>query len=471
MSRRRLVAPWSAYLAGGSLLCLLYVFVAPFKGSGPVINLLGLSPVLAILAALRLYGGGDRPVWRTPWSWFAVGLLLFWCGDLYTYSYPLLLHRDVPFPSIGDAAYILVYPALMAGLLLLARRRSSGRDIGGTVDAAIMTLGLALPSWVVLIAPYLHDGSLSPLARIVSVAYPLGDVLLLAAAVRLALDTGRRSPAFYLLSSSIVLLLITDFVYGVLIMQGTYNHQLWLDVGWIGFYLLWGAAALHPTMRQLAEPEQGRTSVLTSFRLSLLTGASLIAPAIGLVRDIHDGDFDYAVIRAASLVLFGLVVVRMAGLVRQQERSLARERLLSEAGSALVAATTREGIDRVAAEAARDLAGQGTGVLVCSVDGDHGVEVVSDGEPRRVDPALAMRLVLASGSDGRLELAAQDLEALGIPTDRKRGLAVAIPARRTGAGLLLVAGEQQPAQALQELLQHAGLSSHVQFVAVAEEGK
>jgi diguanylate cyclase (GGDEF)-like protein/PAS domain S-box-containing protein len=452
MSRRRLVAPWSAYLVAGAVLCLLYVFVAPFKGSGPVMNLLGLSPVLAILTALRLHGRGDRAVWQTPWAWFAIGLLLFWCGDLYTYSYPLLLHREVPFPSTGDAAYILVYPALMAGLLLLARRRSSGRDMGGTVDAAILTLGLALPSWVALIAPYLHDGSLSPLARIVSVAYPMGDVLLLAAAVRLALGTGRRGSAFFLLSSSIVLLLATDFVYGVMILNGTYDHQLWLDIGWIGFYLLWGAAALHPTMPQLSEPEQGRTSILTPFRLSLLTGASLIAPAIGLVRDIHQGDFDYAVIRVASLVLFGLVIVRMAGLVRQQERSLARERMLSEAGSALVAATTREAIDRVAADAARDLAGPKTSVLVCSVDGDHGVDVVSDGEPRRVDPSLAMRLVLASGSEGRLDLAKRDLQALGIPAEHKRGLAVPIPARRTGAGLLVVAGEHEPAQALQELL-------------------
>ncbi len=39
---------------------------------------------------------------------------------------------------------------------------------------------------------------------------------------------------------------MTDFVYGLLILHGTYDHQLWLDVGWIGFYILWGAAALHP---------------------------------------------------------------------------------------------------------------------------------------------------------------------------------------------------------------------------------
>jgi diguanylate cyclase (GGDEF)-like protein/PAS domain S-box-containing protein len=452
MSHRMVQAAWRMYLTGGAGICLLYVFVAPFQGSGPVINVLGLSTVVAILVALRVHRRHGRSEWQTPWAWFAVGMALFWCGDLYTYSYPLLMDREVPFPSIGDGTSVLVYPALMTGLLMLARRRGRRRDVGGTVDAAILTLGLALPSWVSLIAPYLHDGSLTSPARVISVAYPMGDVLLLAAAVRLTLHAGRRTPAFYLLTSSIVFLLMTDFVSGVLILDGTYAHQLWLDVGWIGFYLLWGAAALHPTMPDLAEPVGGRTSVLTRFRLSLLTGASLIAPAIGLVRDVHDGDFDYAAIRVASLALFGLVIVRMAGLVRQQERSLARERMLSEAGSALVAATTREAIDSVAAEAARGLAGPGLTVLVCATDAGHGVDVVSWGRPQRVEPTLAMRLLQAAGADGQIALHDDDLSGLAIPAARRRALVVRVPALRTGQGLLVVAGEEEAVPELHERL-------------------
>src|ERR671925_2315298 len=111
---------WQVYLAGGALLCALYALVPPFAGSGPVMNLLGLSPVVAILVGLRLY----RPKSSGPWLCFAIGFTLFWCGDLYTYSYPRLFGADVPFPSPGDAAYVAVYPALMAGLLLLVRRRN-----------------------------------------------------------------------------------------------------------------------------------------------------------------------------------------------------------------------------------------------------------------------------------------------------------------------------------------------------------
>jgi diguanylate cyclase (GGDEF)-like protein/PAS domain S-box-containing protein len=344
---------WMLFLAAGAAITALYLFVKPFAGSGPVINVLGLAPVVAIAVGVRLH----RPEARLAWSWVAIGFVLFWLGDVYTYTYPIVLHREVPFPSLGDASYLAVYPALIAGVLILQRRRSRRTDRGSAIDAAILTVGLALPSWVWLIAPYVHDHSLSTAGRLVSVAYPLADVLLLAVAVRLALNGGQRRLAFHLMSASIICLLVTDFVYGLMLLQGTYDHQLWLDVGWIGFYLLWGAAALHPSMAEIDQPAAQSGGVLTRFRLGLLAGASLIAPTIGIVDDLNAGDYDFAVVRAASIVLFGLVVSRMAGLMRQQERSLERERMLSAAGADLVAATSREEIDEVALAAAHSMAG------------------------------------------------------------------------------------------------------------------
>ena len=246
-ARMRALPLWQVYLAVGALLSALYVCVPPFAGSGPVFNLLGLSPRdrdRLRRPALPASGAG-------PWRWFAIGFVLFWLGDLYTYSYPRLTGTEVPFPSIGDAAYVLVYPALMMGLLILVRRRNPERDRAGAIDSLIMTLGLALISWIVLIQPSLHDDELSTVAKLVSIAYPIGDILLLAAAIRLAVDTGTRRPAFYLLVASIVALLATDFAYGLVTLAGAYDGQVWLDVGWISFYLLWGAAALHPSMREL----------------------------------------------------------------------------------------------------------------------------------------------------------------------------------------------------------------------------
>jgi diguanylate cyclase (GGDEF)-like protein/PAS domain S-box-containing protein len=305
---------WAAYLLVGALATAAYLWLPPLKGSGPVMNLIGLTPVAAIAIGIRRH----KPAAAKAWALLAAGSAFFWFGDLYTYSYPKLFHVDVPFPSIGDASYIAMYPVMLAGLLMLVRRRSAGRDRSSLIDGLILTVGLALPSWVALIAPYLHADDLGLIGKLVSVAYPVGDVILLGGAVRLALDAGRREPAFYLLSGSIALLLVTDFVYGVLTLHGTYSHtMLWLDAGWIGSYLLWGAAGLHPSMARLAEPVPGREVVLTRFRLGLLTVASVIAPVVGLIHDLHSRAYDYIVVQGASIVLFGLVIVRMAGLVRE----------------------------------------------------------------------------------------------------------------------------------------------------------
>ena len=109
--------------------------------------------------------------------------------------------------------------------------------------------------------------------------------------------------------------------------------------------------------------------MLTRFRLALLSCASLIAPAFEFQHDLRRGDYDMAVVTAGSAVLFGLVVLRMAGLVRQQERSLERERTLSSAGAALVGATGRDEIQAVAVDSARGLAGPGSIALVLTGDG------------------------------------------------------------------------------------------------------
>ena len=87
LSRRIPTLPlWQQYLAGGASVCALYVFVPPFAGSGPVMNLIGLSAVIAIALGVRRH----RPEYRRPWWWFAGGLTLFWLGDVYTYTYPKL---------------------------------------------------------------------------------------------------------------------------------------------------------------------------------------------------------------------------------------------------------------------------------------------------------------------------------------------------------------------------------------------
>ncbi len=449
-SRRQGLQLWQGYLAFAAVGAFLYMLVPPLKGNAAFFNALGLTSWIAVIVGIRR----NRPGYSLPWWLFAVGLFLYWLGDVYTYSYPkYILHAEVSFPSIGDAIYLTVYLALMLGLLLLVRRRNPQRSRNTLIDAAILTLGLSLLSWVLLIAPYLHDGTMTLLPKLVSVAYPLGDIVLLAAAIRLALDSGQRRPSFYLLSASIVSLLVTDFVYGVMTLDNAFHHQLLLDLGWFSYQVLWAAAALHPSMVALQEPAGPPEAKLTPLRLSLLTGASLIAPVCILLKELRRGDLDLIVIICASVVLFGFVVMRMVGLVRQQERSVARERLLSSCGAALVSCATREEMQKAALKVVVPLLeGSGAGVL-CLVE--PASQPTSTGEAlgavaRSDDPRWPTRELPEHMGTRLLRLASEDsyrdmrldtalLGALELPREWICGLVLPLPVRDGVMGLLLIA--------------------------------
>ena len=101
-----------------------------------------------------------------------------------------------------------------------------------------------------------------------------------------------------------------------------------MDAGWIFFYLLWGAAALHPSMQELSEVEADRQPRLSWLRLALLAGASLTAPALEIFKVIPTHNWDLLFVIGASALLFSLVVG-----AHDRARPPAREVGLARAGA------------------------------------------------------------------------------------------------------------------------------------------
>jgi PAS domain S-box-containing protein len=296
--------------------------------------LLGWSSVAAIAVGVRLH----RPEAKNAWYLVLAGVAMFIAGDdLYSFlSY--VAHEDVPFPSFVDFFYLAVYPLLTVGLVLLVRKRSPGRDRGSVLDAAIITGGLGLLSWVFLIVPYFRSHDMGVLERFTSISYPLGDVALLAIAVRLAVGSGRRPLSFWLLAGSIVPLLVADGLYGYMNLAGTWYEHNPVDVGWIVFYVAWGTAALHPSMRQLSLRAKSMPRV-TGRRLAVVGSAALIPPAVLFVEQWLGSVVDGVAISITGAVLFVLVLSRTAGLAREvaDNHSEARFRsLINNASDAII---------------------------------------------------------------------------------------------------------------------------------------
>jgi diguanylate cyclase (GGDEF)-like protein/PAS domain S-box-containing protein len=313
-----------------------------WPGQVPAWAMLGLSAVVAIVYGVRR----NRPKSPIGWWFIAGGVLLFITGDTtYQFWHQIMGQQDIPFPSFIDAIYLAVYPALAIGLLLLIRRRVTGGDRATLIDALTVTLGVGLLSWVFLIGPNVR-GTGTLLVRLTAAAYPLGDVLLLALLAHVWSNGGFRHAAGRLLAIGTVGTLISDTLYGLanLHPNGNWNDGNVIDLGWILFYACWGAAALHPSMRALSEPRPASTPRTTKSRLILLAGVSLIAPVVLFVESESGHPIDGPVIAVVAGLMFLLVLLRMAGVVRAHEQAVTREHVLRRSSAELLAAAGRDGI-------------------------------------------------------------------------------------------------------------------------------
>ena len=306
---------------------------------------IGLASVLSIVGGVLWY----RPAHPWPWLLLAAGQLLFVAGDV-TFGYYEHIAGGTPFPSPADALYLLAYPVLAAGLWLLVRQGSTRTEWTSLIDAATVTVALGIVAWELLMIPYTRDDSLSLAEKLVSIAYPLGDVLLLAVAARLIFGGTARSVSYVLVCLSFVCLLIADPLYSLTTIRGDHGSGSAIDAGWILAYLLIGAAALHPSMRETAELTPEHAPKLTPLRLACLAAAALAAPAVLAFRPERTGV-------ACTAILVVLVGTRLAGIVASHERALDRESRLRTAAATLVAATTDEEIHRAAVETAAAFAG------------------------------------------------------------------------------------------------------------------
>jgi diguanylate cyclase len=231
--RRRL---WLVYGAVG-ITVMAVALPLPGLPHAIVYNLTGLSAVVAILLGVRLH----HPPRRGMWYLLAGGLAVFVAGDVVYSVYAYVLFRE-PFPSPADGLYLASYPLLAAGMLVMIRSRTRGRDRAGLIDALMVATGLGLLSWTFLMKPIADDPSLTLGSRLISLAYPLADVLLLVVLARLVTGPGARTTAYWLLAAAVLLQLGADVVYAVLTTVASYSGGL-VDAGWMLAYLCFGAAA------------------------------------------------------------------------------------------------------------------------------------------------------------------------------------------------------------------------------------
>ncbi|HLK43087.1 MAG TPA: GGDEF-domain containing protein, partial [Thermoleophilia bacterium] len=87
---------------------------------------------------------------------------------------------QAPFPSVANGFYLAMYPLMLCGLLRFAiGHRTRGERVRLGLDLAVVALGSSAVVLYLVLGPTVVAGSPNLLQGIFSVAYPVGDVVLL----------------------------------------------------------------------------------------------------------------------------------------------------------------------------------------------------------------------------------------------------------------------------------------------------
>jgi two-component system cell cycle response regulator len=300
--------PWRRLLVGVAVL-LFVSLVVQFEtgwGGGGTAELFervvyNAIPILAGLCCAL--NRSPARVERRAWLLLGCGFAAWGLGNVYyTEAFLDTPAAEIPFPSPADAGYLALYPPVFVGLALLARaqlvRFSSALWLDGLIAAlTVGALGAAL-----VFDPVLESTGGPAAAVATNLAYPLGDVILLALIVgALGLSGWRVSRSWLLISVGLGCFALSDALYLVQIANGTYEYGTLLDVGWV-------AASVLVALASVVRP--GAPLRSTGVRVLPLAPASFAVMNVGIMTYDHFVRVDVLAIVLATGGLLA-VVARM----------------------------------------------------------------------------------------------------------------------------------------------------------------
>jgi two-component system, cell cycle response regulator len=199
------------------------------------------SALMAWQASRRVRGSRRLTL---AWRLISLGLFGQFAGGIASAIYSLLGHS--PYPSLADPLYLSFYPLMLAALLALPRRRRArSQNVRLTLDLATTALGAATVVWYVLIAPTARAGGQSTLQMAFSLAYPVGDVILIVGVASLLLrgaaDSTRR--ALWLVTAALCLFVIGDSMYAYVTLHGVFASSDALNLTYAIAFILFILAA------------------------------------------------------------------------------------------------------------------------------------------------------------------------------------------------------------------------------------
>jgi two-component system, cell cycle response regulator len=211
-----------------------------------IYNVLMLGASLVVLARGALVRE-DRAAWLA----MGVGLLSWSLGELY---YSLAIEgtnrEQGGSVSFADVLYLGMYPCFYVALGLLARSRLRGMRMAMWLDGLIAGLGAASVGAALILPPILAGATGVHSSIVVSLAYPIGDVLLMIFAVGALGMTGWQAGNLWIpIATSMLVSGVADSTYLYRTATDSYQSGTWLECLWPLAAILLAIAAWMPSAR------------------------------------------------------------------------------------------------------------------------------------------------------------------------------------------------------------------------------
>jgi diguanylate cyclase (GGDEF)-like protein len=236
---------------------------------------------------------------RLAWALIGLGLLAWSSGEVYWWR-TLQDLAEPPFPSFADALYLSFYPLVYAGLILLLKARVTHFHGSQWLDGIASALVIAAAGTAFLLPPVLESGEGSAAAVATNLAYPLGDLLVLAFVAVIAALTGwHPGPSVGLLAIGCAIFAAGDVVFLYIVATGSAIEPGLAEVLWPAGMVVMGIAALQT--RKMPPPAD-----LEGWRLMLLPGAIALGALGVLVHNHYAGGGDVALWLAIGALVVGM---------------------------------------------------------------------------------------------------------------------------------------------------------------------
>jgi len=303
--------------AGILALFLPYVAYTVFGVGRPELATLfneGVHDALVLTAAALVAARAiRRREQRLAWSMIGAGLAAYAVAEILYYFF-LARMDSPPYPSVCDVLWLAFYPLSYIGLVLLVRGRVREFQSSLWLDGLIAALAAAAIAAAVVFGAVPTDAGGSVGMAVVNLAYPLGDVILLAMVVAVYALAGRRPGRdWFFLGAGFGVFALADPFWLYQAAEGTYVPGHLLDLVYVVGALLMGVAAWQPSRTDEIQ--------LTGLRRLLLpVGACLVGISIETYDHFHHVD-DVALLLATTLLV--AITVRLALSFRENLRTLA----------------------------------------------------------------------------------------------------------------------------------------------------